>query len=153
MRKFISLGISVLAVGSLALTAAPAQAAPSATTGVCNVLGGLDGLVASAASSLGLGSTALGVANADEAAKFGAVNTALSELVGSMVGYIQSVDSGVGTPSAYALFQEKLNVYSQKVSAWSTSNVKQFNAANTNDLNGLSNTLISGLNAGLCGLV
>lgn len=150
MRKFITLGVSVLAAGSLALTAAPAQAVPSATTSVCDSVNGLDGLLATALGTAGLADTTLDDANSAEAATFGEATAALTGLVDSMVGYIGSVDSGVGTAAAEAAMQEALDVYSEKASAWSVANGEQFYAQNHVDLNTLTNQLLNGIADGLC---
>ena len=151
-KKLIALGVSAASAVTLAFGAvgpATAAEAPPASivTGLCNAL---PSAVTGLANQLLQVGNAVTTSNADLVTKQGALSTAVSDLVSSLVAHIQTVDGGGNVAASGAVVNARSSVFADKIVAENSAMTAWFEAQRGAYLTGINNTLTTGLFGGLC---
>lgn len=152
MRKFIALGVGAISAATLALVpASPAQAVISPPTSVVTqVCNGLPAQITAIANSLLNSGSAVTAAQTSLASKTASFTVAQGNLVNALVNYIKAIDLGGSVDAQAALLAARMSEYGDQAVLWGNA----WNALNAaelaNTINGMSNTVINGLNTGLC---
>ncbi len=151
MRKLLTIGLSTLAMASLALggTAGPATAVVTPTPLADAVCVSLPAQLLAAANTLTSSLVTQTTTTADLLTKITAFGPAQGGFAVAVVDYVKAVDTGVGVAGKTQAVYDTLGVYSEKLAAWSNaSNAKQA-ADKAVVMAGVTNTILNGIGTGL----
>jgi hypothetical protein len=152
MRKFIALGLGVATAGMLAIgPASPAQAVisppNSVVTQVCN---GLPAQITAILNTIIADTSAVTAAQTNLATKSASFATSQTNLVAALISFLQAVDAGGSVDAQQAMVSARMSEYGDQAvlwgNAWNALKAAELNAT----VNGMTSTVLNGLNAGLC---
>ncbi len=152
MRKFIAFGLgaattAMLVVGPVSPANAAISPPASVVTQVCN---GLPDQLTAIANTILTGNSAVSAAQASLASKTTSFTAAQNNLVAALVSFIKAVDAGGSVDAQQAVVGARITEYSDQAvlwgNAWNALNAAELNAA----VNGMTSSVLGGLNAGLC---
>lgn len=151
MRKFIATGVAALSAATMTFGfAGAAHAVDPAPTVIQQVCSTLPGSLASVIGQLTSSGVTLGNANSDLSAKQSALNTSVSNLIAAIVTQVQNVSGNLPTGVSTAVLNDAVADYSAKIVAWSNALTARDNAFRANQVLGISDTVLNGINGGLC---